>query len=103
MITALALSLLAAAPAAQDPVAAPASVAVSYSDLNLNTAAGRAELDRRLHRAVAKVCPAPDHRELRQRQAAQACRQVALASADQQRRIALASATNPVLTGSSGR
>lgn len=104
MITALfALSILAAPPVAQDPVAPAISVSVSYDDLNLNTAKGRAELDRRLNRAVAKVCPAPDHRQLSQLQAAEACRQVALSSAGQQRQIALASVTNPVLIGSSGR
>lgn len=104
MITTLfALSILAAAPVAQDPVAPAASVAVNYSDLNLNTAKGRAELDRRLNRAVAKVCPAPDHRQLSQLQATEACRQVALTSANQQRQIALASVASPVLIGSSGR
>lgn len=56
MFTALAsLSLiLAAAPAATQDTA---TVRVQVSDLNLASAAGRAELDRRLANAVATVCP----------------------------------------------
>jgi len=99
MITALlSLSLLAATPL---PDAAAPSITVSFHDLNLQTKAGRAELDRRLDRAVRAVCPAPGHRELRQAQAAEACRAVAVRSANQQRQVALASAI--VQIGSSGR
>ena len=92
MITALlSLSLLAiAAPAVTDPVAAPVSAKVSYHDLNLGSAAGRAQLDRRLARAVRAVCPAPDHRDLHQLQAAEECRAVATRAADGQRQLALA-------------
>lgn len=102
MITALAtLSLLFATPAA-DPVAA--QVSVPYGDLNLNTAAGQTELDRRLARAVNEVCPTPDLRVLRQVSAFDACRQAARRSATQQRQIALATTGAPILLiGSSGR
>ena len=106
MITALAsLSLLfAAAPAAQDPVAAPAPVSVRYHDLNLRTAAGQAELDRRIARAVNAVCPTPDLRVLHQVQASDNCRKAARATADTQRQQALASAgAAAIQVGSSGR
>jgi UrcA family protein len=92
----LSLSLLiAAAPAiAQDPAAATSRVHIS--DLNLHSSAGRAELDRRLQRAVAAVCPeAPSNRELRQVQAAHACRTAALATVTKQRDSALAAAGIP--------
>ena len=105
MITLLAsLSLLAAVPAtAQDPVAAPASVSVGYADLNLQTAAGQAELDRRIARAVNEVCPTPDLRVLHRVAASDACRETAGASAAKQRQQALASATQVIRIGSTGR
>lgn len=94
MITAIAsLSLLlAAAPAiAQD--AAPATAHVQVSDLNLNSAEGRAELDKRLDRAVDTVCPAAqsiaDPREV---QLARACRAATRATVAEQRRTVLAAA-----------
>jgi UrcA family protein len=98
-----ALALLAAPAATTDPVSAPASVTVSYSDLNLRSAAGRAELDRRLDRAVRAVCPTADLRNLRAVQAADVCRTDAQAAANQQRDIALASLNNTVQIGSTGR
>jgi len=102
--TLLSLSLLlTAAPIIPDPVTAPVSVKVAYRDLNLGSAAGRAELDRRLAHAVRTVCPAPDHRDLRQLQAAEECRAVATRAADGQRTLALASVTRAIQTGSSGR
>ena len=106
MITALlSLSLLlTAAPAVTDPVAGPTSVSVRYHDLNLRSAAGRTELDRRLAHAVRTVCPAPDQRDLRQLQAAEACREVATRAADGQRQLALAAVhADTVQIGSTGR
>ena len=98
MITALlSLSLLAVAtPAAlQEP--APATAHVQIADLDLHSAAGRAELDRRLDRAVDTVCPAAaDNRELRRVQQASACRTAALATVTKQRHSALAAAGIPV-------
>jgi UrcA family protein len=97
MFTALAsLSLLlAAAPAVTvDPAAATSRVHVS--DLNLNTTAGRAELDRRLRRAVDAVCPAAaDSRDLRGIQRTRACCTAALATVTKQRHSALAAAGVP--------
>jgi UrcA family protein len=106
MITALATLtlMLAAAPAPQDPVAAPATVSVRYHDLNLHTAAGQAELDRRIARAVNAVCPTPDLRVLHQVEASDNCREAATAAASKQRQVALASAGATTLQiGSSGR
>ncbi|MES2442290.1 MAG: UrcA family protein [Pseudomonadota bacterium] len=102
MITALALLLAATPLAAQDPAA---TARVQVSDLNLHTAAGRAELDRRLNRAVATVCPAAsDNRALRQVQQAQGCRDAALATVTKQRHSALAAAGVPAIEiASNGR
>lgn len=95
--------LLTAAPVITDPVAGPISVKVSYRDLNLDSATGRAQLDRRLAHAVDTVCPAPDDRDLNVAQAARACREVANRAADRQRDLALASVTRAIQTGSSER
>ena len=94
MITALALSLLlAAAPVAHEPVA---TARVQVSDLNLHTGAGRAELDRRLGRAVNTVCPMPaSTRELRRIRLANACRAATLANVTKQRHRTLARAGVP--------
>jgi UrcA family protein len=44
---------------------APRQMAVSYADVNLNTADGRAILVARIHRAAETVCgPEPDSRDL---------------------------------------
>lgn len=46
---------------------APRSAAVSYADLNLNTAKGQAILVARIHRAAEAVCgPEPNARDLKQ-------------------------------------
>ena len=58
-IPALAVLIVAASPAAAEP----ASVTVSYADLNLRTSAGKMVLDRRIAQAVRAVCgdvPAAD-------------------------------------------
>lgn len=106
MFTALAsLSLLfAAAPAiAHDPVVATARVHVA--DLNLHTADGRAELDRRLRRAVDTICPAgADSRDLHRIQQTEACRAATLATVTKQRHSTLAAAGVPAdQTASNGR
>lgn len=72
---------------------APASgVRIAYADLNLTNAAGIAEFDRRIDRAVDTVCPAPTSKSLADVQAVEACRAVALSQASAQREKALASA-----------
>lgn len=85
----LPLALLAAAVAAQSP-AAPASVAVSYADLDLSRPAGVAVLDRRLARAADAVCGVPDARDLRAAIATRACRTAALTAANAELKPVLA-------------
>src|ERR1700749_1433631 len=75
MTTLYGLSVLAAptlvtgpalAQAAQINDEAPRQIAVSYADLNLNTAGGQAVLAARIHRAAETVCgPEPDSRDLK--------------------------------------
>ncbi|MCW3849599.1 UrcA family protein [Sphingomonas sp. LB-2] len=105
MITSLiALSLLAAPAITPDPTAAANSVTVSYRDLNLRDAADRAELDRRVTRAVRTVCPVADNHQLQQVQSAEACRIATTEAANRQLQAALASAgVDTVQIGSSGR
>lgn len=105
MITALlSLSLLAAAPVAPDPTVGAPRVRVGYGDLDLNSAAGRAELDRRLAYAVNRVCPSPDIRQMSKFKADEECRAAATAMANSQRDAALASARADIVQiGSSGR
>lgn len=92
----LSLSLLFAATPAVTVDPAAATSRVHIADLNLHSEAGRAELDRRLRRAVDAVCPAPaDSRNLHQIQQAEACRAAALATVTQQRHSALAAAGVP--------
>ena len=63
-IAALALGLVAAAPAIAQ-TQGEAVIAVPYADLNLNSDEGRAALDRRLTQAARKVCGGkPDLRQL---------------------------------------
>jgi len=91
-----ALASLALLTAVQDP----AAIRVSYADLNLATAAGQVELDRRIARAVEAVCPTPDLRVIRDVMAADACRATAQARVAEQRQVALATARPVVQIGS---
>ena len=50
--------------AAASPSAAATAVRVSYADLDLSSATGRATLDSRLDRAVSKVCFSADQLDL---------------------------------------
>ncbi|MCW3838450.1 UrcA family protein [Sphingomonas canadensis] len=81
--------LIAAAPAiAQDaPVAR-----VSYADLDLGSAAGRAQLEHRIQAAVRLVCEDPKTRDLRREVQNRGCRDTALANAAAQREKAFANA-----------
>lgn len=56
---------------------------VSYADLDLGSAAGRATLDGRIKRAVRDVCPAEDH-ALSALRASADCREDAMAGANTQ-------------------
>ena len=87
----ISLALLIAAPISDG---AGTSVRVAYGDLNLSSTAGRAELDRRLARAVDAACKAPDSKYLGHIQAVAACRAKANENASEARRLALGTAKN---------
>jgi UrcA family protein len=77
-LTALALTSLAAGPVLAAPALtdenAPRRVAVSYADLNLDTAGGQAVLTARIHRAAEAVCgPEPDSRDVKAQMAFRRC------------------------------
>lgn len=83
-ITAAAFTFI-AAPAAFAQEEGPLKAAVSYADLDLGTPAGRATLERRVERAVDRVCPArPLPAELDKHAAYAACHKSALTGARQQ-------------------
>lgn len=73
---------IAAAPAAAQTVD---SVTVSYADLNLGSAAGRAVLDRRIAHAARQVCGQFAPIELRRNSLSRACQADVIASAEAQR------------------
>lgn len=80
--------------------AAPASAAaevqfareVRYGDLNLATAAGVAQLRRRIAKAARKACGRADGRDLTASQAAAACRRAAISAAAPKVELAAANA-----------
>jgi UrcA family protein len=95
--TLTALALLAA------PIAATAQTApdgirvpVAYTDLNLSTGAGVAELDRRISRAVDKACPPMKSLRLSQVQALQNCKTAAYQSVAATRAQVLAARTGTI-------
>ena len=96
------LATAAPALAQPDPISR-VSLHVGYHDLNLASAAGAAELDRRINRAVNTLCPEPDSRSLAQMVAYKQCRQTALASVAPQREQAFAKARSGSITVASGR
>jgi len=78
-----------AAPAASDSM----SKAVRFGDLDLSTDAGAARLHARVRYAAQAVCGGSvDQRDLTRVRAVEACRQVAMASAEPQVQTALADA-----------
>lgn len=97
----LAAALLAAAFAVTSPGVAqaddtePRSLKVRYSDLDLTTRQGQTELERRVERAVKRVCAPLDDKQIKFVMKSVECREATLASAHAglQRAIAL-SATN---------
>lgn len=82
-LAALAASAMFAVPAAAEDTAT-ASVAVSYADLDLTVAADAAKLDQRLDAAADDVCAKPDIRDLKAMATWQACKDAALAGAQEQ-------------------
>lgn len=73
-----------AIPASAQPAPDAPKASVNYGDLNLSTPAGRAALDRRVERAVAKLCPAPPQQELGRQPSYRACQDGARTSASQE-------------------
>lgn len=84
------LSATAVPAAAQDVT----SVTVSIADLNLNAAAGRETLQRRLKFATRRVCGVPDSRSPAHHSEVSACRADAFARANAQVTIAMGSSGN---------
>jgi len=76
---------------AQGPVEAP-TAHVSYADLNLRTEEGVAKLDRRIHRAVTRLCAAEGIAALRARVQIRKCRETASLRAQPQKLQAIAAA-----------
>lgn len=66
------VSAVSLSPAFAKPAAPPTRI-VSYADLDLNTAAGRARLDRRIEAAVRQVCGEATSFDLARRQAVRDC------------------------------
>lgn len=87
-IAAVTAALLAAASAASGALAqdvAPPKTMVSYADLDLSQASGRAALEQRIEVGLARVCPQrPAPNELRLMQAYRNCRSQARAEAQAQ-------------------
>lgn len=76
----VALSSIFAAPvAAQD-----SQVAVSYADLNLDTAAGTQALNDRVEAGIKTVCARPYMRDLKSMVAWEQCKDAAMTSANEQ-------------------
>ena len=81
-LAALAASAAFAVPAAAET--APASVAVSYADLDLTVPADADRLDQRIEAAAEDICAKPDIRDLKAMAAWQACKDGAVAGAQEQ-------------------
>lgn len=92
----LALLLAAAPQIAQANEFDGARVRVAYADLNLATAAGVAELDARIDKAVKAVCPSPKTKRLVLIQATEACRVTALRSVEVKRAQVIAARTGTI-------
>lgn len=78
-----ALAALSLASASTPASAEPVSVEVEYTDLNLSDPAGLAALDRRIERAISRVC-GDRPRQLSEVRLQQRCAAAARASANEQ-------------------
>jgi UrcA family protein len=101
LLTSLAL-LAAPAPQAVAPES-PATLHVRHADLDLSRPADRAEFDRRIARAVEKVCPTRQIGEATRSLAGLRCRAETEARVAPQRSRAVAQAAAPVRVSSTGR
>lgn len=71
---------------------------VPYSDLALQTPAGRAMLDSRLHGAARRVCPPGDTQSLKEKMAVRRCVREALSNARLKAAFVIAQAQRPSAT-----
>lgn len=76
------IATFALTPAAHAEISKPRSVVVSYGDLDLNTATGKARLDRRIAYAAGTVCGPADMLSYESRMATAACESDAIANAN---------------------
>ncbi len=89
---ALTASALVAAPAiAESPAGPVVQTTVSYADLNLSSAAGRATLDSRIKGAARSVCGSPKAATLAEHTSIRDCREGAINGANAQLELVLAS------------
>jgi len=95
-LTAVATLALAAAGLATPVAAAPHSVAVKIGDLDLSTASGNAQLQRRLRSAANEICGVVPVLPLRNKAMAEACHDDVLASSADQVALARARAADQV-------
>ncbi|WCM26568.1 UrcA family protein [Sphingomonas sp. QA11] len=82
----------AALPNAAQAMENPADVHVAYRDLNLKSPSGVRMLDRRIERAVSRICVEDGALDMQRRLAVFHCRRVALAKIASQRAAALENA-----------
>ncbi|CUS43794.1 MAG: UrcA family protein [Pseudomonadota bacterium] len=86
--------LSAVLPNAAQAMENPADVHVAYRDLNLKSPSGVQMLDRRIERAVSRICVEDGALDMQRRLAVFRCRRVALAKVAGQRAAALESAAS---------
>jgi UrcA family protein len=103
MLNLLTFLALLAAPAAQADPAKTTTRIVSVADLDLSRPADRAELDRRIARAVERVCPTKQVGESTRSLAGLRCRAETQARVAPQRNRAVAQAAAPSQLSSTGR
>ena len=87
-VAAVAVALGTTAATVSPAYATESGVLVSYEDLNLNSAAGRAALEARINRAATRVCGTANILELDIAAGVNACREDAIAAAREQLRSA---------------
>lgn len=103
MLTILTVLAALAAPAPQTAPDRAPSVTVRHSDLNLARAKDREIFDRRIARAIEKLCPLTQTGQSTRSLAGLHCRRDTLARVTRQRDRAVAQATAPVLLSASAR
>lgn len=89
LLLALPLLLAGAAPAAELPSYESVTTTVRYNDLDLSSAEGKAQLERRLSRAVSALCRPSGRLTLSEAEARSACVETARASAMEKLQTAL--------------